>query len=565
LALEKGEAMFKIKCPALPAALLIVLIVVSVHAPLAGGCGYRDRKPPKIHCVMRYPKTPEYEDSVLVLAYITDLGSGVANATLRCTINGQTFEMSMARNGSVFFAEIPAQPYNSTVVYVVCASDKAGNKACSSEHAYVVGDFHPPVITFIQQVPAKPNYNETVTVVANATEPQNASGIKELCLTYWDGFNWTVVVMKLNGTLYTATIPELPYGTTVQYKVSAVDNAGNTATLDVYSYTVEDQHMPVAVLLEPKNGSLVSKTLNVTLYIHDGNFCEAKLMLDGTALASWNQTGTHTHIIDTVTLSDGTHTLMLEALDKAGNRVENIISVIVDNTPPTIEILQPLDRSLVSGLVLVEVYAEDTNFEHIELKIDDDTHVWEAKTQVYVWNTKESSDGIHRIVLTAVDKAGNMAEKQITVFVDNTVPIINNVTWTPKTPTANETVIVSAQITDEGSGIENVLLWFKRLGGDWQKKPMTLEDGNWTATIPGFEESVTVIFFVECVDKAGNTARSTENYYLVEAATAGGFMGIPLHWLVLAVLAIFAVSASIAYYLRKRKRAPPSTFLVSSM
>lgn len=547
------------------AAILIVLIVLSVFASLAGGCGCQDRKPPRIYRVMQHPQTPEYEDSVLVLAYITDFGSGVTNATLCCTVNGQTIEINMARNGSLFFAEIPAQPYNSTVAYVVYAQDRVGNKACSSEYAYVVGDFHPPVITFIQQVPAKPNYNNTVTVVTNATEPPSASGVKELCLSYFDGVNWTTIIMEPNEMLYSATIPELPYGTTVQYKVSAVDNAGNTASLDVYSYTVEDQYVPVAVFLAPKNGSPVSKTVNVTLYIYDDNFCEARLMLDSIVLALWNQTGTYTHIVDTATLSDGAYELVLEALDKAGNRMENTISIIVDNTLPTAEILQPFDGSIVSGLVLVEIHVEDTNFEHVELRIDEDYYLWEAKIQSYAWNTTESGDGEHRIALTAMDKAGNKAEKQITVFVDNTAPTINNVTWTPKTPTANETVTVSAQITDEGSDIENVLLWFKRLGEDWRKTSMTLQDGNWTATIPGFEEGATMIFFVECVDRAGNIARSTENYYVVKAATVGGFMGIPLHWLVLAVLAIFAVSASIAYYLRKRKRTAPPTFLVSSV
>jgi len=75
-----------------------------------------------------------------------------------------------------------------------------------------------------------------------------------------------------------------------------------------------------------------------------------------------------------------------------------------------------------------------------------------------------------------------------------------------------------------------------------------------------------VIFYVECVDNAGNIARSRENYYTVKAVTAGGFAGISLYWLLLVVLAIFAILASAAYYLRRRKRTQAvATFLVSSV
>ncbi|MEM4700934.1 MAG: Ig-like domain-containing protein [Candidatus Bathyarchaeia archaeon] len=561
--------MSKTKCFTMFAAILAVLIVVSVYAPLAVGCGRWDRKPPKIHWVMQHPKVPEYEDSVLVLAYITDSKSGVANATLCCILNGeQKFEIGMDRNGSLFFAEIPALPYNSTLAYKVCAFDKAGNKACSGEYIYVVGDFHPPTITFIKQFPAKPNYNETVMVIANATEPTNASGVKELCLSYSTGVDWTTMVMTQNGTMYTATIPSFPYGTTVQYKVSAVDHAGNIASLDLCSYSVEDQYLPVAVFLMPKNGSFLSKTVNVTFYVYDDNLCEAKLMLDDVLLNLWNQTGTHTYVIDAVALNDGVHELKLRALDKAGNVVESTLSIVVDNTPPEAAILQPLDGSFVSGLVLVEVLSDDANFDHIELTINEAVHTWEAKTQIYVWKTAEYGDGEYRITLVAVDKAGNKAEKQVIVVVDNTAPTINSVTWTPETPATNRTVTVTAQITEIGSGIRSVSLWFKRLGEEWQKISMALQDGNWTATIRGFEEGSTVIFYVECVDKAGNTARSAENYYVVKAVTAEGFAGIPLYWLALAVLAIFAVLASTAYYLhlKRRKRTPTATtFLASSL
>jgi hypothetical protein len=549
-------------------ALLSVLTVVFVQTLPAGGCGRRDSKPPKIHYVLRYPLEPEYEDAVLVLAYITDSKSGVANATLCYTVDGQqTVRVVMDRNGNLFTAEIPPLPYNSTAAYVICAYDKAGNKACSEEYVYTVGDFHPPTITFIQQVPAQPNYNDTVVIFANAVEPLNASGVKELILSYGDGSHWTSVGMHFNGTLYCAAIPEFSYGTVAQYKLCAVDNAGNAAALDVYSYRVEDRYLPVAAILTPKNGSFIAKSVNITVYAYDDNFLEARLAIDDSVLASWNQTGTHTCMLDTPMLSDGVHKLLLEASDEARNKAVHTVFITVDNKAPKAEILSPTNGDYVKGTVLVRLHAEDENFERMELKIGEALYAWEIKNQIYVWNTTDYGDGEYEIILTAMDKAGNKAEERITVKVDNTAPTISELLWTPKEPEANETVKASVQLADEGSGIREAALWFRVLGGEWQKTLMTLENGNWTATIPGFKENAIVTFYVECGDNVGNVAKSVEEYYAVKAAAAEGFGGIPLYWLILAVVAIFAVLALTAYYVRKKRRgaAAPTFIAVSSL
>ncbi|MEM1551433.1 MAG: hypothetical protein QXH03_02040 [Candidatus Bathyarchaeia archaeon] len=51
---------------------------------------------------------PEYEDIVLVLAYMTDSKSGVANATLCYRVNDQeVVRLKMNRTSNLFFAEIP--------------------------------------------------------------------------------------------------------------------------------------------------------------------------------------------------------------------------------------------------------------------------------------------------------------------------------------------------------------------------------------------------------------------------------------------------------------------------
>jgi len=512
-----------------------------------------DLAPPKIHVVYQYPREPEYDEYVLVLAYITDCKSGVANATLSYSVNsGENINITMNKTADLYTAEIPPQPYNLTVTYLVYAYDKAGNLAVSAQYSYIIGDYHPPLISYVERVPASPNYNETVLIIANVTEPSSASGVKEVVLTYNNGTVSADVTMSFNGTLYVASIPEFPYGTVVQYRISALDNAGNLAVMDIYSYVVDDRFLPVARIDYPGDGSSLSKCVDVTVFAYDDNLSEARLIANGIVLDSWSEAGSHTYMWNTTELDDGNYILTLEAYDQAGNIAETDSFVIVDNTLPEVCIQWPLDGSYVRDTVVVEVSAWDVNFEEMELKIGVSVQVWERSgTQTYTWNTTEYFDGFHNIILTARDRAGNEAETSVAVTVDNTPPLINNLTWVPSEPEADESVNVSVQVFEEGSRINNVTLWLKINDGEWENLTMTPEDSNWTCTIPGQAENATVIFYVECYDNAGNFGVTSENSYTVGVTYVSGF---PLHWLLAIIAIIVAIVSSTAYYYKYRKK-----------
>jgi len=302
-------------------------------------CPPVDLSPPVIHEVVRYPDSPEYDDYVLVLACVTDCGSGVANVTLSYSVDlGESINLTMLEIDGLYEAEIPPQPYNMTVAFLVYAWDNAGNVAVSGVDSYVVSDFHDPVISYIERVPGSPDYNESVSVFVNVTEPSFASGVKEVILTYNNGTDWMNVTMSFEDGLYVATIPELPYGTVVQYTVYAFDVAGNWAVMDVYSYTVGDRFMPVARIDAPACGSYLAGYVDVEVYVYDDNFYEAQLTANETVLASWSESGLHAYVWNTTAMSDGVYLLRLEAFDEAGNIGETERQVKVDNTPPTIGI-----------------------------------------------------------------------------------------------------------------------------------------------------------------------------------------------------------------------------------
>ena len=523
-----------------------------------------DSEPPMIHEILYYPDAPEYDDYVLVLAHVTDCKSEVANVTLSYSVNsGKSINLTMQKMDDLYAAKIPPQPYNANVTFYIYAFDTAGNMAESSTYFYIVSDSDPPVISYIERIPANPNYNETVFIYVNATEPPLASGIEKVILSYSNGTRWINRTMDFDFQkgLYVTEVPAFSYGTLVKYVIYVFDYASNVAITQVYSYRVDDRFLPVATLDAPK---YVSNTATITLYVYDDNLYFSKLTVNGKLLDYFNQSGAHQYVWNVTEWPDGAYLLRLDAYDAAGNHGWAECQIIIDKTAPTVGIEWPQNQSYVRGLVSVKMIIEDSNIEKAELTIDSVKYAWKGTgIFTYVWETSEHDDGWHILVLRASDLAGNENHISVRVFVDNTAPSISNLTWKPSEPLAGENVNVSVQVLDYGSGIKNVTLWFRTDKDTWRPLNMTFENGNWTCTIPEQEKGRIVLFYIECYDNLGNCAKTMEQIYIVGAAPTQ--RGFPLSWLLLIIVAIGISTALTTYYyrLRKRKRAGKTLALIS--
>lgn len=129
-----------------------------------------------------------------------------------------------------------------------------------SEHYVEVSatDNTPPTIYAPTQVPPASNVSslQDVEVIADVTDLE--SGVREVLLGYTtnNGLTWENETMLLNSTsgLYEGTIPGQPFGTAVQYRITAYDNAGNVAIEDnageYYTYVVIPEFMPLTFLFQ---------------------------------------------------------------------------------------------------------------------------------------------------------------------------------------------------------------------------------------------------------------------------------------------------------------------------
>ena len=197
----------------------------------------------------------DYHVNVTVTANVTDLQTDIGDAILGYSISSDWINVTMVPEGGLYFAEIPALPYGTVVHYRLYVSDNVGNWRVTGNFSYNVTDSIPPHVETTEWGPVSPSVGESVFVRVSVSEPENASGVRDVWLGYFlDGdigtFDW--VEMTLEDDFWWAYIPGQSGGREVTFFVSAYDNAENVNKTRNISYTVtgtDTSVLPMAVLL----------------------------------------------------------------------------------------------------------------------------------------------------------------------------------------------------------------------------------------------------------------------------------------------------------------------------
>ena len=365
-------------------------------------------------------------------------------------------------------------------------------------------DTTPPRISGITREPQEPNYNDTVSVSALVTDEE--SGVAEVWLIYTTSLDGGErrTRMQLSGSVYVGTIPPMPLGTTVQYRVMAVDEAGNKGYSAAYSYTVGDYYTPVVAFVSPTNGSVLTGLVEVVIHAEDDYLDSVVLYLDEKEIVSWGPQGPFTYTLNLTELDEGPHRLVARAEDEAGNVAEDDLIIIVDNTAPDIAIISPEEESYLAGTQEVVVQVEDDNLVYAELYLSGLLSArWEEPGQYTIeWNTTLVPDGVYRLVLVAEDGAGNRAEVAITVIVDNTAPVAEILSPEPGSLLSG-TVDVLVYYHD--ANLENASLYLDGTPLSLEGFKITLD----TAKLPDGPHTLELVVR----DRAGNEAVATVSFH----------------------------------------------------
>ena len=189
-----------------------------------------------------------------------------------------------------------------------------------------------------------------------------------------------------------------------------------------------DTNPPTVKITYPADGATVSGKITVKVYATDDKAVSKVELYRDDKLFATGTSSPYEFIWDTTTDPNGPHTLKAKAYDTSNNAAEsNLITVNVNNplpdkSPPTVKVLSPRNRALVSGTTQIKVTAsDDTGIAKIEIFIDNNLVATGTGTETlsFQWNTKTAKNGWHTITAKAYDLTGKTTTATISVYVYN--------------------------------------------------------------------------------------------------------------------------------------------------
>jgi hypothetical protein len=265
---------------------------------------------------------------------------------------------------------------------VVTATDTAGNTATQTVGFTI--DTIKPVLTYSGFTNGQ-FVKQDVTIVLGQTEVHAGPIVATL-----DGAPFTSGSVVSGEGLHTLVL-------------NTTDLAGNVATQVTATFTI-DKQAPTITVTGVTNGQYTK--LSPTVGFSANEPATLTATLDGVAFTS-----------GTVVSSEATHTLLVDAIDLAGNAaVTKMVVFTVDRTVPVLSY---------TGFTNGQFVKQDVTIVLGQMELHAGPIVATLDGAPYVSGTPVSSEQLHTLVLNTTDLAGNVATQVTATFtIDKTPPTI---------------------------------------------------------------------------------------------------------------------------------------------
>ena len=155
----------------------------------------------------------------------------------------------------------------------------------------------------------------------------------------------------------------------------------------------------------------------------------------------------------TTALSDGPHTIKIDASDYDGNAAaQKSVKCTIDTVPPTLSITSPSDKLVTNKTdITVAGKTNDATSSPVTLTIKlngGNAETVEVGTDGSFSKSLTLSAGANTITVVAMDAAGKTTTVVRTVTVDQAAPVIKSVTIAPNPVDAGKTYLISVEVTD---------------------------------------------------------------------------------------------------------------------
>ena len=336
------------------------------------------------------------------------------NGSIVCS--GIISELKHGSSSTLSYLWTPTEKgtYNVTAYVHPVPEENIITNNVESKKVEVIGDNTPPTISITSPT-------DDILINSTATEiiwhgNDNESGID----CYFIYLN-EELVGNSNASTVSWWLSSLLQGSN-NITVVAYDKSGNYASDQII--VIVDLSRPTVEVMAPANGSYLKEAVLIIVSGCDPHFDNMTLYLNETSVATFDNAGASVYTWNTSLVEDGIYTIKFVVYDKAGNKAEVSIVVVVDNTSPQVAWTSPSTGSYVSGNAELMFDYKEPNVCEALLQIDGRTLANVTGKTTYLWNTATSSDGEHILTLMVLDKAGNSNNTLATIVkIDNTPPI----------------------------------------------------------------------------------------------------------------------------------------------
>lgn len=255
--------------------------------------------------------------------------------------------------------------------------------------------------------------------------------------------------------------------------IEATDDAGNTETADATSSTIGSQLQlrvtekiaPVITISYPTLNAYISNnkpTIKWKVTDADsgvnpttiGITIDSGSKVTGDTITKTAVTGGYecTYTPSTA-LSDGSHTIKIDASDYDGNAAsQKSVTFKVDTVPPTLSVTSPTNDLVTNNAaVTVKGTTNDATSSPVTVTIKLNSGTAESVTVGSDGSFSKAltlTEGINTITIVAKDSAGKTTTVTRTATLDTVAPVIKSVTMTPNPVDCGKTFIISVEVTD---------------------------------------------------------------------------------------------------------------------
>tara|TARA_B110000881_G_C18605555_1_gene539530 strand:- start:4338 stop:9938 length:5601 start_codon:yes stop_codon:yes gene_type:complete len=191
-------------------------------------------------------------------------------------------------------------------------------------------------------------------------------------------------------------------------------------------------------------------------------------------------------------LTDGNYSVCLVPVDAAGNHGGKSCSTTnlwVDSTAPTLQAWSDVDGWTSQNQVSISWLAEDASMTaQVRYALDNGT-ISQALPSNHSVILSSLSAGIHHVLVSANDSAGNAADVFLTFGIDPTPPVIQAHHYPGQSWTNQSSHTISWNISDTLSGIDNVMLY---LNGALVQDNLT-SNGSWMFNFTSGTHNITIV------------------------------------------------------------------------